>query len=372
MKRFILLSLTFLFVSISYSQVRMHMRVRIKDTLEVKKFKPSDSLFKFQYLHMRPGDHHFTNQRAVELLKCETIVGVDLVYSDYPEGEDFTELNRRRILEMYTYFPDAFNRDIVQWRVVKQTGVKETGGISNYFHGFVVYYREMPTFYAENKLIEDIVEGRVKPEDSTLLKVFERNKTRWKDMLVVCDVTGSMSPYTAQLLVWIKANQKMRNMKDIIFFNDDDEASTAQLKRDDTTGIWSVSSGNYKKVMDVAVEAMQKGQHMENNLEAICAAVKKFPDGKGKVLMIADNWEDPCDMQLVSYLKQQKIPVRIIICGVNARLNPIYLDLARSTGGTVHTMEEDLLDLGKMKEGKIFKVGDIRMMLSRGKFRQLN
>ena len=367
-----LLILAFISLQFSiFSQVNIRMRIRFRDTVEIDKFESLDNGFHSKELKMKPGDHRIQNYRTAELLKSETITGIDLVYSDYPEGEDFSELNRKRIIELYSLLPDAFDRQVVSWRIVKQTGVKKTGGINNYFHGFVVYYRPMPTNYAENKLIEDMVEGRVKPEDSTLLKVFERN-AQWKDMLVVCDVTGSMSPYTAQLLVWIKANQKLRNMKNILFFNDDDEKSFAQVGKDDTTGMWSVSSGNYRKVMEVALEAMKNGKHKENNIEAVCAAIKRFPADKQKVLMIADNWEDPCDMKLVQYLKDNKIPVRIIVCGVNASFNLNYLEIARATGGTVHTMEEDLTNLASMKDGTRFKIGGIKIMLAGGKFYQMN
>ena len=353
------------------SQVFMNLRTRIKDTLVIDKYEAKNNGFKMQLLEMSPGSWHIKNERAAELLKNETIVAIDLVYSDYPEGEDFTELNRRRLIELFGFLPEAFNRQVVSWRVVKQTGVVKTGGIHNYFHGFAVYYRPMPTHYAENQLMEDIVEGRIKPEDSTLLKVFERNPS-WKDMLVVCDVTGSMSPYTAQLLLWIKANQKLRSMKNVIFFNDDDEKSTNQTLVEDTLGMWTVSSGNYKKVMEVALEAMQKGKHYENNLEAVCKAIEEFPNDKGKIIMIADNWEDPCDMHLVNYLKSRGVPVRVIVCGVNGSFNMNYLTIARATGGSVHTMEEDLTNLASLKDGARFKIGGVRIMMKSGKFYQLN
>ena len=349
----------------------MRLRVRIKDTVEIDKFERLDNWFKTQMLAMTPGSWRIKNQAAAELLKKETIVAVDLVYSDYPKGEDFTELNKRRLIELFGALPSAFNRQVVSWRVVKQTGVQKTGGIHNYFHGFVIYYRPMPTNFAENKLIEDILAGKTKPEDSTLLKVFKRNED-WKDMLVVCDVTGSMSPYTAQLLLWIKANQKLRSMKNIVFFNDDDEKSNSQTKIKDTLGMWTVSSGNYKKVIEVALEAMKKGQHYENNLEAVCRAIEEFPEDKGKVVMIADNWEDPCDMFLVDYLKNKKIPVRIIVCGTNSSFNMKYLEIARATGGTVHTMEEDLKNLASMKDGTVFKIDGIKIRLSKGKFYQVD
>lgn len=371
MKNLLLLIIAIAISPIAQSQVNMNLRVRIKDTLEIDKYERLDNGFKMQKLSMAPGSWRLKNERAAELLKSETVVAVDLVYSDFPEGEDFTELNRRRLIELFGVLPHAFNRQVVTWRIVKQTGVKKTGGINNYFHGFSIYYRPMPSNTAENKLIEDIVAGKVKTEDSTLLKVFERHD-EWKDMLVVCDVTGSMSPYTAQLLLWIKANQKLRFMKNIVFFNDDDTKSTSQTSVKDPSGMWAVSSGNYKKVMEVALEAMQKGQHIENNLEAVCRAIEEFPEDKGKVLMIADNWEDPCDMYLVKYLQSQKIPIRIIVCGVNSSFNIKYLEIARATGGTVHTMEEDLTNLASMKDGTKFKIGGVKIMLSKGKFYQLN
>lgn len=370
------MKLLFLFVLSLFSytvfaqQVMVRMRTHLADTLVIDRYTPDNRGFKVQLLQMNPGDHRIQNERAAELLRSETVIGVDLVYSDYPEGEDFSELNRRRLIELYGAIPEAFNRQVVQWRVVKQTGVKKTGGIHNYFHGFAIYYRPMPTNYAEETLIRNIVEGKIKPEDSTLLKVFERHQN-WKDMLVVCDVTGSMSPYTAQLLLWIKANQKLRNMKNILFFNDDDANSFAQVGKDDEFGMWTASSKNYLDVIQVALEAMKKGKHIENNLEAVCAAIKQFPEDKRNVIMIADNWEDPCDMHLLSYLKEQKIPIRIIVCGVNTRFNTTYLDIARQTGGSVHTMEEDLIDLATMKEGATFKLGKLKFKLYNGKYYQV-
>ena len=139
MKLFLLLIALITFSEPLSAQVYMNLRTRIKDTLVIDKYEPRDNGFKMQELVMAPGSWHIKNERAAELLKSETITAIDLVYSDYPEGEDFTELNRRRLIELFGYLPEAFNRQVVSWRVVKQTGVIKTGGIQNYFHGFVVY-----------------------------------------------------------------------------------------------------------------------------------------------------------------------------------------------------------------------------------------
>jgi hypothetical protein len=115
---------------------------------------------------------------------------------------------------------------------------------------------------------------------------------------------------------------------------------------------------------------MTEGDHIENDLEAICYAIKKYPENKENIVLIADNWEDPCDMQLIDFLKKEKVPVKIIICGVEDRLNTLYLELAHATGGSIHTMEEDLKDIAKIGEGKRFKIGKMKFYMAGGKFIQ--
>ncbi len=352
------------------AQMNIREYIRFKDTIKVDKFKIDAQGFSYLKLKMNPGDHEILNLDELKKLTQQTIVGVDLVYSDYPQNADFTELNRLRIIELLQFLPAAFNSQVVKWQLVKQTGVKNTNAMSNFFHGFVIYYRPMPSYAEENKQIMDVVEGRSKPEDSTLLRVFTRNST-WKDMLVVCDVTGSMSPYTSQLLLWIKANQKLKTFKQVVFFNDDDEKSNDQTKSLDSSGMWTLETENSDKVIKLAFKAMNNGGHMENDLEAICYAIKKYPENKENIVLIADNWENPCDMQLLEFLKKQKIPVKIIICGLTDRLNVLYLDLARATGGSIHTMEQDLFEIAKIGEGKTIKIGKMKFLLTSGKFIQV-
>jgi hypothetical protein len=352
------------------AQVNVKLTVRFKDTVEVERYALKKNGFSTAKFKMAPGDHTITNLNELHALQDQTIVGVDLVYSDYPVGDDFTELNRLRILELYKYLPEAFNNMVIEWRIIKQTGVERTGNIQNYFHGFTIYYRPMPSYQSENKTITDIVNGKSTVSDSTILKVLTRNKS-WRDMLVVCDVTGSMSPYTAQMLLWIKSNQKIKTFKQIVFFNDDEEKSTNQASVEDNTGMWTIESGNSQKVIDKAFEAMEKGEHIENNLEAVCYAIKKYPENKQNLIMIADNWETPCDMKLIDYIKSQKIPIRIIVCGVTDRMNTAYLDLAYATGGSVHTMEEDLFEIAKIGEGKTFRLAGIHFKMTGGRFVQL-
>ena len=55
----------------------------------------------------------------------------------------------------------------------------------------------------------------------TVERVFERNKS-WENMLVVADLTGSMTPYTRQLLLRFKLNAARKAVKHFMFFNDGD------------------------------------------------------------------------------------------------------------------------------------------------------
>ena len=361
---FILLGLT------SYqtkAQLNMNLKLRFDDTITIEKYVPDVNNFKYKFISIEPGDYRIINNAVPRILNQETITQVDLVYSDFPEDEDFSELNRKRIIELFMHCPSAFNKQIIKWRIVKQKGVKNANDLKNYFHGFVIYFRPLIPFITEKKYFEDVLTKKETLQDSTIIKVLTRNPS-WKEMLCVADVTGSMSPYTIQLLVWTKFNERLKTFKQFVFFNDNEEKSNDQTVKLDTSGIWSIESFKADKVFDKIIYSMGAGQHYENDIEAIFYAVKKYPTNIKNIILIADNWEDPCDMALLPKLKELKIPIKIIICGVNSVLNTKYLDIAYATNGSVHTMEEDLTEMGKMNEGKKFKIAGLNFRLVNGKF----
>ena len=76
-------------------------------------------------------------------------------------------------------------------------------------------------------------------------------------------------------------------------------------------------------------------------------------------------------MQLLEFLKKEKIPVRVVVCGVSERMNLNLLEIAYQTGGSIHTMEQDLTDIAKVGEGKTFAIGNLNFKMSGGKFVQL-
>jgi hypothetical protein len=52
-------------------------------------------------------------------------------------------------------------------------------------------------------------------------------------------------------------------------------------------------------------------------------------------------------------------------------MNTAYLDLAYATGGSVHTMEDDLYNIASIGEGKTFKLGELKFKMVGGRFVQL-
>lgn len=206
--------------------------------------------------------------------------------------------------------------------------------------------------------------------DSVVKAVFRRNKD-WKKMLILCDVTGSMAPYSAQLFAWYKLNAMDKRVDQFIFFNDGDALADADKVAGKVGGIYSIHAASFDSVMSAAYSAMMNGgggDCPENNIEALLYGQSKFPYTKD-VVMIADNFATPRDLLLADAINR---PVHIIMCGTNwggnTFINVDYLELARKTGGTIHTIESDITNLATMHEGETVKIGKQFFRLKGGKF----
>jgi len=322
------------------------------------------------YLQMTYGGWEIKNPEDYEPVKGQTIESIQLVYSNFPEDEDFTELNNKRIASLYILDPYIFSQKFIEWQVIRQNDCKSSWEASQMFHGFVITYRPAgSTAFAkmESSYLSTYVADETSPKpDSTIFKVFERNKS-WKDMLVVCDLTGSMSPYVSQLLLWLKLTFDDDKVKYLTFFNDGDNKRDSEKKIGKTGGLYFNEVSNFDSCLSMASRVILNGSGgdtPENNLEALEASLKKWDDYK-EVVMIADNYATPRDMSL---LKEIKKPVKVILCGTGAGVNTAYLQIAYETGGSIHTMEEDLTDLIKMHEGSKVKIGKQEFVIQRGKF----
>ncbi len=204
--------------------------------------------------------------------------------------------------------------------------------------------------------------------DSSVLKAFARHP-EWKDKLVLTDVTGSMAPYSTQLLVWYKLKESTDDVKRFEFFNDGDNKPD-YAKRIGTTGGIYFSPGDkgyemMEKTVRNAMRAGSGGDAPENNIEALLRGIENCPEC-GDVIMIADNWAPVKDLSL---LNQVKRPVKIILCGATTGIiNADYLEIARRTGGSIHTMEKDIMDLGKVTEGSEITIGKVTYRVINNRF----
>ena len=215
----------------------------------------------------------------------------------------------------------------------------------------------MRTFFLERE-ITTLLKGNVIDKDSTTYKVLERNKGKWQNSVVVCDWTSSMFRYGTQIFAWLNNNRNNQGLKGYVFFNDCD-AEGKPLGAQSVGAMYHTTSKNPDHVLNTMITAVRKGLDntdlRENDLEAIQFAINKYPLAQ-EIILIADNrspvrW--PHRMQSIDR------PVRIILCGptiTGEAIQQDYIDLARATGGSIHTMEDDLDDVINIPKGKWLKV----------------
>ena len=176
----------------------------------------------------------------------------------------------------------------------------------------------------------------------TISKVFNRN-LNWKNNLVVLDVTGSMTPYIGQYLIWLRLHFNAKENQSFVFFNDGNGFKHKDKIIGQTGGLYFTRNRlGYDHVVATITTAIRNGNcnHdiIENDIEAIQGGIKQYPKSKN-IILIADNNAPPRDFELIKTLN---IPVKVILCGTYKNgITKEYLNLALETGGSIHTIEED-------------------------------
>lgn len=212
--------------------------------------------------------------------------------------------------------------------------------------------------------------GEIGGTDPVVNEVFKRND--WTDKLIVCDVTGSMSPYAAQLALWYRLNYLTDKNMQFVLFNDGDNTPDEKKVIGKTGGIYYSPSKGIDS-LDAFMNRVQAsgfgGDCPENNMEALIKGIKMTKQPFKEIVMIADNHAPIKDMILLESFAN---PVHIILCGVLDRIEPDYLRLAWKTKGTVHTMEEDIVTLSRLSEGQQIKIGGTTYKIMGGEFINLS
>lgn len=271
----------------------------------------------------------------------------------------FLATDTSRLREMY---------EIEPYTILKKMPVKEALAYLDMDAKLIAKYPGIDSILVYEKPLANNTETifqRTPPEDSTVIKVLDR--MRWQRMLVVADVTASMYPYTGQLLLWLQMNEEERRIHQFVFFNDGDNKDEADKQPGSTGGIYTTASSEFENVEKLLYQTMRKGTGgaiPENNIEALLYGITACPSCQ-EVVMIADNHSGVSDIQLLPQLKK---PVHIIVCGMLNKINPAYLDIARSTGGSVHLAETDIQNLAAVKEGETVTLFNTVYKVVKGRF----
>jgi len=376
------------------------------------------------YLEMPFAKDEFVRPVLVDSFKFDGIISIDLVFTKYREVDEFSqlELNKRRYVKLARKIPSIASNPLITWRNVEQVKGETKEEARKLFHGFVITYRPIPTSDYNDEEVQFILNNfgdkvnlsefefksnpppkkrpvhrpssnwdkivgynksnrprmtAANPKPKTIIDDMEYDSTvtknldekDWKKMLVVIDVTGSMSPYTAQVFEWLSNNIDKGKIKHFVFFNDGDTKKTRAKKIGRTGGLYDVPATSLEEVIKTALRAMKGSakynkDNPENDFEGIIKGSRKCTDCE-TIVLIADNNSFVRDYPLLPNIKK---PIRIIGCGVYGRVNIQYLDLARSTGGSFHYSGGDVYNLDKVNEGESVKIGDYTYFIQNGMF----
>lgn len=210
-----------------------------------------------------------------------------------------------------------------------------------------------------------------KTYELTSYDALDRNIDKWKNIVIVCDITSTMFPYTTQVFDWMNENTDNQSIKGIVFFTDCD--SLGRQTRGRLPGkMFAVRSKDELVLWDTMFAAINNTENNkdkpENNIEALLYAQKYFPDAD-EFVMIADNSTQVKDMKQLSKVKKK---VHIILCGEtyekNMAFQSDYIQIAKKTKGTIHTLEDDIENIEKVKEMSVVRVGNIYFRFHKGKF----
>lgn len=348
------------------------------------------------------------NPEQKKALEEKAIIKIELVYTKYRTAITFNqiELNKKRLTELNKLIPSVFENPLWDFNLISQTNGNSREECNEMFHGFIFTFRpnstqetlELEANYLDRLVSQTIKNDSLKKssnkleliadiktrwddrigyvhdtiwkeeeevpvpdffydqslyQDSTVLNSFSRNKN-WKNFIVVTDVTGSMSPYIAQVFMWLREQTERENVQGFVFFNDGDNKPSNRKKPLETEGVYIVNNNSTEEVMAMAAKCMRKGsgggENLENDIEAILLGVEEYSK-IDEIILVADNRESMRDYKFIEKVKK---PVHVILCGSDTRVNIQYLDLARQTNGSVHTKEEDIETLGSLKNGEQF------------------
>ncbi len=351
-------------------------------------YSPEDSSQNYLLIPMNFNDFRTNQDEQWALtLTGKSVQTIDLVYTDFPKGRDFEALNQSRLERLFDLFPRLFENPKIRWRYVGQTQCKSVSEAQTYFHGFVIHYQapdavtltEVPPPEVATKPSPPPINKTVPPSeeisqltvyqmldneyvtpDSSIYRILNRFPN-WQNMALVNDCTGSMYGYNIEVMTWFAQQDRLNSRtKWFTFFNDGDFKPDHKKRIGRTGGVYMIRSQTFADAKKLMLRTMMSGgggDTPENDMEAVLMTAKNCPDCE-HIVLVTDAWSAVRDIRLLKkYIKKYNIPIRVILCGAQRGIAPEYLTMAHLTGGSVHTIEQDLLQLSQTApEGEI-KIG---------------
>ncbi|MCS7085172.1 MAG: hypothetical protein RMM53_05490, partial [Bacteroidia bacterium] len=223
------------------------------------------------------------------------------------------------------------------------------------------------------KEVRGIIDGAVEIHDPVVLEAFKKHP-EWKGLLVVCDWTGSMYPYGAQLIHIHKKMIQKGLLKHLTLFNDGNDFIVNDPDRikplGNAGGIYHADPKNLDdvlKAMEACAMGGDGGELPENNIEAILRSVEKWPGDYEKIVMIADN---ACAVRDIALLDKVREPIHIIACGAAEHYHPDLMTIAWRTGGSIFDRNAEIVFSApreKVRRSGV-KVGKVRYVLKGSSF----
>lgn len=232
------------------------------------------------------------------------------------------------------------------------------------YHKKLIFWRKREAVTYDTLWVTESVPGAYRGviADTVVIRTLRNYEDKWDCVLVVEDVTGSMYPYIAQTLAWKKLKMDSTKLQHFVFFNDGDSKPDGPIGK--SGGAYYIHSNELKAIEDKVYSVMKKGYGggaPENNVEATLYAEEAYGDSPSYIL-IADNNAPVRDMVLRKDIEK---PIHLILCGVrNGRIHHSYITLAMTTGGSLHTIEEDIDSVPELKPGDTFDMGGQKFELS--------
>ena len=365
------------------AQNRSAQEILAQGSKDIGRYSSENTELKTFVVKMGYGESSISQQLARFNVLGATIHSIDLVYSDFPKGQDLSKLNLSRIQEMERFHPISVQNPLIKWTIWRQTECSSEQEAKGLFHGIIVYYQEpISTDFVNNATTDlnkylpikmtPIIAKKILDTISrpTVVNVFNR-QTRWKNAVLIVDLTSSMIPYNSQVVLWQLLHSERGLIKEVVMFNDGNSAPQRAKHVGKTGGLYHGQHLSFDSLRNMSLTACRNGlgnrDFPENDLEAVLFAIKKNPNA-GEYILVADNDAAPRDMALLSKINR---PIRVVLCGAENGILPEYLEIARSTGGSVHTITDDIIDLMKRREGEVFSVGYRRFKIVSGRIQGL-